>query len=241
MPYNPTFHLKSESAGEVEGRQIYKPIVPQAGELDPIATHYAWFGQGGYKVCYSYEEMYSIPFERRELGMRVAIVQSGMVRKYVLVRLALGLPLYKPLSVDGRDLDTNEQVLSVSDFWNPTDESCWLEERSQPRVLLLTESNVESSLFLTLRNFLDPLNPFGNGSEIILVNTTDEDIEFFDGNVDLPERLEAKQALYLFIEKWAVNEANTAFTDGVSSIWSNFGDFNYGYLRQFNFDGGDWS
>ena len=44
VPYNPSFHLKGEFAGEVEGRQVYKPIVPQAGEGDPIPTHYAWFG-----------------------------------------------------------------------------------------------------------------------------------------------------------------------------------------------------
>ena len=68
VPYNPSFHLKSEFAGEVEGRQVYKPIVPQAGEGDPIPTHYAWFGQGGYKVCYSYEEMYNIPFAHLSIG-----------------------------------------------------------------------------------------------------------------------------------------------------------------------------
>jgi len=241
VPYNPSFHLKSEFAGEVEGRQVYKPIVPQAGEGDPIPTHYAWFGQGGYKVCYSYEEMYNIPFERRELGMRVAVVQPGMVRKYVLVRLAPGLPLYKPLGIDGKSLETGEQVLSPACFWDPTDDTCWIEERSQPRVLLLSESNVEPTLFLTLMKFLDPLAPFGDGSEIILVNTSERDIVFRDDHIDVPQVVEAKQAIYLFIEKWVVDEYGMAFSTETSSIWTNFGDFNYGYLRQFNFDGGEWS
>ena len=105
-PYTPTTHLKGAAQGEVEGKQTYYPIVPQAGEGDPNATHYAWFGQGGYKVCYSLSEMYGIPYYRRELGMRVAVVEDGRVRKFVLVRMAVGVTLYRPLSVEGRDLVT---------------------------------------------------------------------------------------------------------------------------------------
>ena len=67
MEFNGTMHFK-ETLG---GVRTVAPLTPLGGELDSIATHYAWFGHGGLRTARTLSEMYEIPFLRRELGMLV--------------------------------------------------------------------------------------------------------------------------------------------------------------------------
>ena len=59
----------------IRGTNIADPIVPYT-TADNIPTHYAQYGKGGFRTVETIEERNAIPFERKEAGMLVYVIND---------------------------------------------------------------------------------------------------------------------------------------------------------------------
>lgn len=72
--------IKLESSPK-QGSGLAAPITPQGNDLSKsiAATHYAQFGQGGYRTVKTYDDLNNISDYRLELGMMVNVINDGNV------------------------------------------------------------------------------------------------------------------------------------------------------------------
>ena len=62
-------------ADELKGTKVVSGVVPSS-RLDSYPTHYAEFGKGGYRSVTSLTDRDGIPEQRRELGMKVYVIEN---------------------------------------------------------------------------------------------------------------------------------------------------------------------
>lgn len=124
MPdFDGTQHLRPV-ATDVTGTVVGSTIVPGIGENSAQPTHYSWLGHGGFKVARTVAEMYEIPFPRRELGMRVFVLENEKL--YRLIRQAIDAESLGEYYNDGSKVGGGT-ALTVAEMAKNTDVDCWTE------------------------------------------------------------------------------------------------------------------
>lgn len=75
----------------LKGHQVGGPVVPFTSE-DKYATHLALYGKGGYRTVATEAERNTIPVQRRELHMIVAVESTGLMYELVTWSDAVTIP-----------------------------------------------------------------------------------------------------------------------------------------------------
>ena len=101
----------------INGTNLSAAVVPFTTE-DTYATHYAKYGNGGWKSVENYEDLDTITNDRLEKGMAVYV--NSQSKTYILTALDLSS---NPVIKTWTELETGGQTIQVSELPEATQEN----------------------------------------------------------------------------------------------------------------------